>query len=233
MMSPTPPIPTPEEVEALLRLPDPPHPMMHANAEWHEAYAAWHRRFIRARHYPHLATLAQRDARGVVDVMIPRSAAETAVSALDRVLGDTDPEWPDARVTACQQISAALAAAPVESEGVTTVEKIEMVSYETGFRQPVEPMWRVNYRGRCYDLESEAIAHLLVAALSTHGSALREPTPEMIQAAYDVHVRWHPTRSMFSDGEIAEMWTAMLDAAPPAPSPSAGRAEGTDGRREG
>ena len=46
------------------------------------------------------------------------------------------------------------------------VQRIDRVSYDTGYREPAEPMWRVQVSGYCADFETETAANNFHAAIT-------------------------------------------------------------------
>lgn len=58
-----------------------------------------------------------------------------------------------------------------------SVERVEMVNYESGYEQPAEPIWRVVVGGYCADFETESAARNFAGAI-----AALTPAPEAAQA---------------------------------------------------
>ena len=47
-----------------------------------------------------------------------------------------------------------------------SVERVEMVNYESGYEQPAEPIWRVVVGGYCADFETESAARNFAGAIA-------------------------------------------------------------------
>ena len=47
-----------------------------------------------------------------------------------------------------------------------SVERVEMVNYESGYEQPAEPIWRVVVGGYCADFETESAARNFSGAIA-------------------------------------------------------------------
>lgn len=57
---------------------------------------------------------------------------------------------------------------------LATVERIDCVTYEGGYEEPSEPVWRIEINGQCADFPTEAAAQNFADAISGGASPWRD-----------------------------------------------------------
>jgi hypothetical protein len=86
----------------------------------------------------------------------------------------------DAMADACLALQSS---PPVKAAGKIAVEKVDCVSYESGFREKTDPIWRVEIDGICADFETETAAQNFADAINKRIAPVQT-------AAVDGEVDW-------------------------------------------
>ncbi|WP_406871591.1 hypothetical protein WHT83_14825 [Aminobacter sp. P9b] len=61
------------------------------------------------------------------------------------------------------------------NDSVASVERVECVSYDTGYEMPADPIWRVEIDGYCADFDFETAARNFAAAINRRSALAGEP----------------------------------------------------------